>query len=69
VVAGAFDMALERAADKVAGAKSDGEGEREYDASEQNAKRQLNDVATYLEVVEDHRCGQNKYEPFDAERD
>jgi hypothetical protein len=68
VLAGMFCVALERAADEVAGTKTYGESEREDDAAEKDAKSQPNHIAAELEVVEDHGSGKYEHQPFDTER-
>ena len=45
-------VAFERAADDVAGAQTNGEGEGEDDSSEEDSEGQLNDFAANLEMVE-----------------
>ena len=67
--ASAFDVALERTADEVAGAKANGKRECEDDATEEDAERQLDNDTADLEVVEDHSGRENEYKPLDAERE
>jgi hypothetical protein len=64
-----FTVALKRAADKVAGAKTHGESKREHYAAKEDAKGQSNDVAADLEVFEDHGGGKHEHQPLDAERE
>ncbi len=64
---GEVDVAFERAADDLAGAEADGEGEGEDDTAEEDAKGEFDDGATDLEVIEDHGSGEDEHEPFDAE--
>ena len=52
-------VALKRTADDVAGAKSDGKGQRENDAAEQDAEGQLDDGAADFKMVKDHGGGEN----------
>src|SRR5712675_1360666 len=59
--------AFERAADDVAGAETDGEGERKDDAAEEYAEGECDDGAADLQVVEHHGGGEDQDEPLDAE--
>ena len=55
---------LQRAADEVARAEPDGERQGKYDSSEEYPEGKFDDYATDLQVVEDHRGGEHKDEPF-----
>jgi len=68
VLAGMFGVAFERTADQIAGAKTNGESERENDPSEEDSEGQLNDFAANLEMVEGHGGGKHEHQPLDAER-
>ena len=61
--------ALKRAADYVARAEADGEGEGQDDSAEEDAEGEFDDCAADLQVVENHGGGENENEPLDSERE
>ena len=65
----AVRAAFEGAADDVAEAHADGQGESEDDAAEEDAECEIDYSAADLEVIEDHSGGEDLDEPFDAERE
>lgn len=62
----AFHVALERAADQVAGAESDGERKRQNDPAKEDAKSEFDNDAPDFKMLEDHGHGDDQDEPFDA---
>jgi hypothetical protein len=64
--AGAFDVAFEGAADEVARAKANSQGQRKDNAAEEDSECQLNNDTTDLEMIEHHGGSKNKHEPLDA---
>ena len=66
---GLVDVFSERAADQVAGAEADGQGESEDDAAEEDSEGEVDDGAADLEVVEHHGGGEDEDQPLDAERE
>ena len=68
VLAGMFGVAFERTADQIAGAKTNGESERENDPSEEDSEGQGDDGAPDFVVVEHHGGGELVHQPLDAER-
>ena len=64
-----FHVALERAADQIAGAKPNRQREGQDDASEEDAEGQLDNVSAHLKMIEHHGRGEHQHQPLDAQRE
>ncbi len=68
LLSGVLDVALERTADEVARAEANCKSKGKNDSAEQNSKRQLDDISSYLQMVEHHGRSENKNQPLHAQQ-